>query len=214
MTEMDSVNEMDAALDARLRAAFAPPRDVRRMARDVLAQSGVVRPVSRWRHLRSVAAILVVAAGLGWFGWFASRDASTPPALASIDAAQLHTQIAAELGDPFSCTSPEEESNQLVTRIVGNQLDYRGGARVPLQGPFALPANWPGDPSATALAGHFEGRVVVVVIESVELTRGLDVDPTDGRFVHRRELGGYVLYEISSGEAPVCLDEFSLGSTR
>ena len=210
---MDSANEMDAALDARLRAAFAPPRDVQRMARDVLAQSGVVRPVSRWKHLHSVAAILIVAAGLGWLGWFASRDASTPPSLASIDAGQLHTQIAAGLGAPLSCNSPEE-SSQLVTQIVGTQLDYRGGTRVPLQGPFALPADWPGDPAATVLAGHFEGRVVVVVIESVELTRGSGFDPTEELLVHRRELGGYILYEISSGEAPICLDEFSLGYIR
>jgi hypothetical protein len=210
VNEMDSANEMDAALDARLRAAFAPPRDVQRMARDVLAQSGVVRPVSRWRHLRSVAAILIVAVGLGWL---ASRDVSTSPALASIDAGQLHAQIAAELGEPFSCNSPEE-SSQLVTRRVGTQLDYRGGTRVPLQGPFALPADWPGDPAATVLAGHFEGRVVVVVIESVELTRGSGFDPTEELLVHRRELGGYILYEISSGKAPVCLDEFSLGYIR
>ena len=27
--------------------------------------------------------------------------------------------------------------------------------------------------------------------------------------VHRREVGGYVLHEISSGEAPVCLNDFS-----
>ncbi len=139
------MNERDSALDARLRAAFAPPRDVKRMARDVLAQSGVVRPVSRWRHLRSVAAILIVAAGLGWL---ASRDASTPPSLVSIDAGQLHAQIAAGLGEPFSCNSPED-SSQLVTQIVGTQLDYRGGTRVPLQGPFVLPADWTGDPAAT-----------------------------------------------------------------
>ncbi len=204
------MNEMDSALDARLRAAFAPPRDVKRMARDVLAQSGVVRPDPRWRHFHSVAAILIVAAGLGWL---ASRDVSTPPSPIS-DAGKLHTQIAADLGDPHTCNSPEEESSQLVTQIVGTQLDYRGGARVPLQGPLALPADWPGDPAATVLAGHFEGRVVVVVIESVELTRGSCFDPTEELLVHRRELGGYILYEISSGEAPVCLDEFSLGSIR
>ncbi len=204
------MNEMDSELDARLRAAFAPPRDVKRIAREVLAQSGVVRPVSRWRHLRSVAAILIVGAGLGWL---ASRDVSTPPALVSIDAGQLHTQIAGALGEPLSCNSPEE-SGQLVTRCVGTQLDYRGGTRVPLQGPFALPADWPGDPAAIVLAGHFEGRVVVVVIESVELTRGSGFDPTEELLVHRRELGGYILYEISSGKAPVCLDEFSLGYIR
>jgi hypothetical protein len=211
MNERDSANEMDAALDARLRAAFAPPRDVQRMAREVLAQSGVARPVSRWRHLRSVAAILFVAAGLGWL---ASRDVSTPPALVAMDAGQLHAQIAAGLGEPMSCNSPEEESSQLVTQGVGTQLDYRGGTRVPLQGPLALPADWPGDPAATVLAGHFEGRVVVVVIESVELTRGSGFDPTEELLVHRRELGGYILYEISSGEAPVCLDEFSLRYIR
>lgn len=209
MSEMESTHEMDAALDARLRAAFAPPRDVQRMARDVLVRSGVARPVSRWTRLRAVAAILLVA-GLGWF---ASRGPSTTPTRVSIDAGQLHGQVAGLLGDPGSCSLPGE-SDGLLTQCGGTQLDYRGGARVPLQGPFALPADWPGSPGATVMAGHFEGRVVLVVIESVEPARRSSFEPTEELLVHRRELGGYVLHEISSVAAPVCLDEFSVGSTR
>lgn len=210
MNQMDSAHEMDAALDARLRAAFAPPRDMQRLARDVLEQAGVVRPVSRWRHLRAVAAILTLAAGLGWF---ALRDVSGPPARVSIDAGRLHAQIASVMGGPLACTSPEE-ANQLVTQCGGTHLDYRGGARVPLQGPLALPTDWPGDPAATVLGGHFEGRVVVVVIEGAELARGSGFEPAGELLVHRRELGSYLLREISSEPTPVCLDEFALGGIR
>jgi len=217
---MDSADEMDAALDARLRAAFAPPRDVKRMAREVLAQSGVVRPVSRWRHLRAAAAVLMVAAGVGWFG---SRDVITPPELVSIDAGQYHTQIAALIDQSGSCNSPEESAQlvaqdvvaqSVVAQRVAAQLDYHGGTRVPLQGSYALPTDWPGDPAATVLAGRFEGRVVVVVIETGEVTCGSSFHPAEELLVHRRDLGGYVIYELSSGKAPVCLDEFSLGDIR
>jgi len=210
MNEMDSgYDEQDAALDARLRAAFAPPRDVQRMARDVLAQSGVERPVSRWKHLRAVAAILIAVGGLSWF---ASRDASPARELVSIDTGQLHMQIAAVFDETGSCISPEADAQQLVTSCGGTELDYRGGTRVPLQGPLALPADWSGDPAATLLAGFFEGSVVVVVIENVEPTRESSFDAAGELNVHQRELGGYIVSEISSGDAPVCLDEFFVAS--
>ncbi len=205
------MSERDPDLDARLRAAFAPPSDVGRMARDVLERSAAVRPVRRLRLLRSMAAILLVAASLGWVGWLAMRDANPPsPTLAAVvDAAELHARIRAELGDPQACTSPEE-AIPLVTQCVGTRLDYLGGARVPLQGPFTPPPDWPGDSAATVLAGHSDGRVVVVVMETVGTTCGPVLRPSGDLLVHRREVGGYILHEISSGEAPVCLDEFHL----
>jgi hypothetical protein len=225
----------DEALDARLRAAYAPPGDVSEIARRALraaleGQAGgrttdsATPPagvpagttelrVRRLRRVAAAAAVLLAAAGLAW--WWSDGDEvvedGAPPVAADPGGSVIGSVYADAVrefeasGALLSACQSPHGLADLFDERHGAPLYVRIDPERPVIGPFACTAL----PGVTVLCGvTAAGPIAIVVGASGEpAPAGLESDGSLNCF--RRDLGGLVLFELSPLDAPACLDLFS-----
>ena len=191
----------DEALDARLRAAFAPPAppQLAALARAAIGGS-VARPV--WPWLLAAAALLLT------IGLYVARPARGPE---GHDGAQLGAMWAAAyehaLTNGFgggSCCDPGSDFGLVCVEKFAVKLDVAGD--VTLHGCYC---GLPTGGGVAVLADTANGPVGVFVVP-----RGQDPRPClpSGSTLQlaRRELGPVVLYAVSRGASAPSLAPFRL----
>lgn len=192
---------LDDAIDARLRAAFAPPSPPQLAA---AARAAVAEPAARplWPWLLAAAALLLV------FGLYALRSPRGPE---GHDGAQLGAMWAAAyehaLTNGFgggSCCDPQQDFGIVCEQKFAVKLEVAGG--VTLHGCYC---GLPTGGGVAVLADTADGPVGVFAVP-----RGRDPRPRLPAGcplqLARRELGPVVLYAISRSAPGSSLEPFRL----
>ncbi|MHC5209291.1 MAG: hypothetical protein ACYTG2_01065 [Planctomycetota bacterium] len=227
----------DRALDARLRAAFAPPPDIGEVARAAVADArDAVSPRPVLRLPRAAAAALLLAA-LGGILWWAGRAAERSVAPAGSDGAvATHDLDGAGTTDGTGATDGTVACGSVISSIYADVMrqhdegglgagacqvpqdladlfDERYGSplyvKIQPERPVLGPVSCEVLPDVTVLCGMKDGRPIPIVVGAPGdgPPPGLE---SDGLLnCYRRDLGGLVLYELSPLDAPACLDLFS-----
>lgn len=228
--------ERQRELERRLRAAFVQPSDlaaqVRRAVRvaasggrdggheDIYGDGRRARRAWHAGVALAAAAVVLVALGIGWRERARRAPVTDAPprgggpnsarsvALGALwdEVRALPAWSASEPVEPaVACTSESAVAAHVASRH-GRALYLEVRADRLLEGPFDCRA-WPG---ATLLIGRASGRAAAILVADADADPGLADDPGRAPRVHRRELGGLVLYELSEGERPDFLDLFRL----
>jgi len=165
------------------------------------------RPRSRMAWYGAAAALLLVALGV-WMFW--PRPAAEPSPARFVSAQQAYISIGARGFTPqWVCESDQEFAAAVETRL-GQALV------VPLATPGVEVRGWSyGNPrdgftlstGTMILMARVENDDILVFMDRAENDRGLklDDDPCNMK-IFRKQVGGIVLYEVTTREAPAVLD--------
>lgn len=203
--------DLERAIDAALRRRLSPPAPeaLRRLADDAVARA--TRPARRrWvTGLAAAAALAAAALGAWMIVEVTVRRGREPyqPLPRQTLAAVYQAEVARGLVPGWRCESDRE---------IADTLEDRFGRALHLCGlPSEVEAlGWcyanTLSPSSIHLLARAGGAPIVVFVDRIERDRPPGEVPGDLR-VHRRTVGGLVLYEVSSLQTPRVLEHFSVG---
>jgi hypothetical protein len=179
----------DRRIDDVLRRAFTPP------ATDALAQLlPVPTRARRWPRVVGVALAAAAVLLLAWFAVTPAREdrGPDPAVLPAMWVAAYHDAVTRGF-DSTGCCDGDGDIRARCQRLFAAALDLRGSTDVELCGAYCgLPAGG----AAALLARAGDEPVCVFVLpraRAVEVPTG-DVD---GLRIHRREVGVFVVFEVS-----------------
>jgi len=185
--------ELERRIDDRLRAMYAPPSPVA-----LAGAPGENRRPAGWvRAAMGIAAVLAVAAGVHFSGVLRTAPGGTKadavlarlertgfePAWLCRDDAEFAQFTRARYGQAFTVASAPG------MQVVGWQ--YCSGVL--------------GDEAGVMMVKFGETERAIVVVDKREHDRPVEVDPASGLRVHRKKIGGAVLYEVSGRDTPAVL---------
>lgn len=202
-------------LDANLRAQFAPPpiaaADVERWLIDAAAiapatSSGAHR-WHDWRRWLSVAAACLLLIGIAW-GWrsWLEPGGKIRPYFASRPLTTLYAESVEEGFQPYYfCEDAERFAATFARR---QQVPLELAAMPPDRRMIGLSYSGGFTRDTTAILCQVHDRPVVVYVDrrAVDRPEIAQPDPNRNLFVHRRELGDLVLYEVSPFDNAKILD--------
>ncbi|MFO0912907.1 MAG: hypothetical protein U0795_08115 [Pirellulales bacterium] len=202
-------------LDAKLRAQFGPPpvaaADVERWLIDAAeiapATSSGARGWHDWQRWLSVAAACLLLMGTFWGirGWV-GLNGSIQPYFESRPLTTLYTESVREGFQPYYfCEDAERFAATFARR---QQVPLELAAMPPDRRMIGLSYSGGFTRDTTAILCQVHDRPVVVYVDrrAVDRPEIAQPDPNQDLFVHRRELGDLVMYEVSPFDSAQILD--------
>lgn len=192
--------ELQDSIDDSLRRAFTPPAAAPAPATsDVVA---TIRPVRRFNvRFFALAAMLAIVAG----GFFVAQRYFAKSEIKRLSPTEVYTRLNTT-GWPveFVCQN-EKEFATVMSRQVGAPL------YIPAETPGVIVAGWSYTsgysgsvlgPSTMFLITKVDQQPVLVLIDKAQFDRPLDLPQGSPLHLHRREVSGVVMYEVSPLDAP------------
>ena len=182
------------AIDSRLNETFSPPAHVAGIARRVLRQ-----PASR--GAMAAAAVLILGLGIALGSWMGAEVEVATPNISRIYAELAPTDPGALVG----CRS-EASLAPHFSKEYGQELFVRIDAELPISGPFEA-EGWP---TLTVLKTRSGNTPILILIDARSADPKPAAQPDGPLQLYRRDLGLFVIYEISPLPEPKCLHLFSM----
>lgn len=186
--------EFQGEIDRSLKAQFAPPAP--ETAASIVTALKSAGPRTFNRRLFALAAMLALAAG----GFFISQKYFAPPEIKRLAPGLVYSRLATS-GWPveFVCAD-EKEFASVMLRQLGAPLF------IPAETPGVVVAGWSYTggydgsvlgPSTMFLITRVDQQPVLVLLDKAQFDRELELPPESNLHLHRRELQGVIMYEIS-----------------
>ncbi|MCZ6688928.1 MAG: hypothetical protein O7H41_04935 [Planctomycetota bacterium] len=187
------------AIDSRLKETFSPPARVGGIARRVARQ-----PASLGAN--AAAAVLIIGLRIAQGSWM-GRPAPEPSEVEV--AAPNITRVYAELAPtgPASLVGCQSEASLAphFSEKYGQELFVRIDAELPIAGPFEV-EGWP---TLTVLKTRSGKTPILILIDARSADPQPAVEAGGHLRLYRRDIGLFVIHELSPLPEPKCLDLFS-----